>query len=95
MPPVISIREFITLVFERLDLDWNQYVEIDPRYFRPAEVDHLEGDPSKIQRLMGWEAHTTVQDLVAMMVASDLVMAERERVLKAAGHVVLNQGGYR
>ncbi|MFM8402893.1 MAG: GDP-mannose 4,6-dehydratase, partial [Pirellula sp.] len=53
-----SIREFLELVFSKLDLDWQKYVEIDPRYFRPAEVDLLLGDPSKANRLLGWRSKT-------------------------------------
>src|SRR5678815_708974 len=50
-----SVREFLDATFGYLDLDWNQYVEIDPRYYRPAEVDLLQGDPSKARRELGWE----------------------------------------
>jgi GDPmannose 4,6-dehydratase len=91
----ISIREFLDLVFRQLDLDWQAHVEIDPRYFRPAEVDHLEGDSGKAQRLLGWTPATTVQQLARMMVDSDLRLAEREQVLKQAGHQEAPRGGYR
>ena len=50
-----AIREFLDLVFGQLDLDWKEHVEIDPRYFRPAEVDHLEGDAAKARPVLGWE----------------------------------------
>jgi len=82
----LAIREFLEMVFQQLDLDWRQYVEIDPRYFRPAEVDHLEGDAGKARRLLGWEARTDVRALAAMMVAGDLELARREALLKEAGH---------
>ena len=91
----LSIREFLDLVFERLDLDWHRYVEIDPRYFRPAEVDHLEGDASKGRRLLGWEPKTDIRALAVMMVAGDLKLAEKELLLKNAGHVEVPRGGYR
>ena len=91
----ISVRNFLDLVFERLDLDWKQYVEVDPRYFRPAEVDHLEGDPSKARKMLGWEPTTTVQELSRMMVDSDLIRAEKELVLRNAGHMEAPRGGYR
>ncbi len=81
----LSIRDFLVLVFQRLDLDWEQHVEIDPRYFRPAEVDHLEGDAAKARRILGWEPKTDVRQLTAMMVANDLKLAERELLLKLAG----------
>ncbi|MDE3032521.1 MAG: GDP-mannose 4,6-dehydratase [Acidobacteriota bacterium] len=81
----LSIREFLDLVFTRRDLDWKAHVEIDPRYFRPAEVDHLEGDAGKARRALAWEAKTDVRQLAAMMVAHDLKLAERELLLKLAG----------
>jgi GDPmannose 4,6-dehydratase len=91
----ISIRQFLDLVFGRLDLDWKRHVEIDPRYFRPAEVDHLEGDPSKAQRILGWTPATSVEALAGMMVETDLRLAEREKVLREAGHHEAPRGGYR
>ena len=91
----ISIRAFLDLVFGQMNLDWNAHVEIDPRYFRPAEVDHLEGDPSKARKILGWEPKTDVRALAKMMVDSDLRLAEREQVLKKAGIVEAPRGGYR
>ncbi len=91
----ISIEDFLGLVFEQLDLDWKRFVEIDPRYFRPAEVDHLEGDPSKARKLLGWEPRTDVRTLARMMVDSDLRLAEKELVLREAGHEEAPRGGYR
>jgi GDPmannose 4,6-dehydratase len=91
----ISIRDFLGLVFGQLDLDWQKYVEIDPRYFRPAEVDHLEGDPSKGRKLLGWQPKTDIRALAKMMVDSDLRMAEKERVLSDAGHGEAHRAGYR
>ncbi|HEX9081552.1 MAG TPA: GDP-mannose 4,6-dehydratase, partial [Holophagaceae bacterium] len=81
----LSIREFLDLVFTRLDLDWKAHVDIDPRYFRPAEVDHLEGDASRARQALAWEPKTDVRQLAAMMVAHDLKLAERELLLKLAG----------
>jgi GDPmannose 4,6-dehydratase len=91
----ISIRDFLKIVFEKLDLDWQKYVEVDPRYFRPAEVDHLEGDPGKARLMLGWEPKTDVKTLAGMMVDSDLHLAEKELLLKNAGHAEVNRGGYR
>ena len=91
----ISIRAFLGLVFEKLDLDWQKYVEVDPRYFRPAEVDHLEGDPAKARRILGWEPKTDVKTLAGMMVDSDMRMAEKELLLKNAGHGQTDRAGYR
>jgi GDPmannose 4,6-dehydratase len=80
----LSIRDFLNLVFGQLGMDWQEFVVVDPQYFRPAEVNHLEGDASKAQRILGWNAQTDVAGLASMMVASDLAMAERElRVLNA------------
>jgi GDPmannose 4,6-dehydratase len=91
----ISIRDFLDLVFGQLDLDWKPFVEIDPRYFRPAEVDHLEGDPGKAQRILGWQPQVDVKTLAGMMVDFDLRQAEREKVLRAAGHEVSAREGFR
>jgi len=90
----ISIRDFLGLTFGRLDLDWQKHVEIDPRYFRPAEVDHLEGDPSKSHRILGWEPKTNIQTLSAMMVDSDLKLAQKELLLLEAGHAESSRAGF-
>jgi GDPmannose 4,6-dehydratase len=75
-----------------VDLDWQQYVEIDPTYYRPTEVDHLRGDASKARRVLGWEPAITFDALVDMMVDHDLQLAEREITLVAAGHTVTFAG---
>jgi GDPmannose 4,6-dehydratase len=82
----ISIRAFLDLVFGALDLDWQRHVEIDPKYYRPAEVDHLEGDASKVRKILGWEPKTDVRSLAAMMVEGDLRLARKEKLLKDSGH---------
>lgn len=74
-----SIREFLQMVFSKLDLDWTKYVQIDPRYFRPAEVDLLLGDPSKANRMLGWTSKTTLDQLASIMVEHDLELAKREQ----------------
>ncbi len=81
----LSIRQFLDLVFGQLDLDWKRHVEIDQRYFRPAEVDHLEGDSRKARLVLGWEPKTDVRALSRMMVDSDMQLARRELVLRDAG----------
>jgi len=91
----ISIKDFLVLVFESLELDWEKFVEIDPRYFRPAEVDHLEGDASLAKKTLGWTPKVDVATLAAMMVASDLGLAQREHVLSKAGLPETPKGGYR
>ena len=72
-----SVREFLDEAFGRLDLDWKQFVEIDPRYFRPAEVDLLVGDSSKARRKLGWEPKITFKELVRTMVDADLADLKR------------------
>jgi GDPmannose 4,6-dehydratase len=91
----MSIRDFLSLVFESLGLAWEDHVVIDPRYFRLAEVDHLQGDPSHAAKALGWKSRTDVKALAAMMVANDLKLAERERVLADAGLAEPPRGGYR
>jgi GDPmannose 4,6-dehydratase len=66
-----TVREFVELAFDRAGLDWKQYVEIDPRYFRPTEVDVLQGDASKAKSIFGWEPKTRFRDLVNLMVDAD------------------------
>jgi len=66
-----SVRECLDISFGALDLDWKKYVEIDPRYFRPTEVDHLHGDPSKAMKVLGWKPKVTFNGLIEMMVRAD------------------------
>jgi GDPmannose 4,6-dehydratase len=78
-----SIREFLDKSFGYAGLDWQKYVEIDPRYYRPTEVDLLLGDPSKARRELGWEPKVNFDSLVTMMVDADVELAAREK--RAAG----------
>ena len=71
-------REFCRLAFDHLGLDWEQYVEVDPRYFRPAEVDHLLGDATKARKVLGWEPRTRFDDLVKIMVEADMQLLDDE-----------------
>jgi GDPmannose 4,6-dehydratase len=66
-----SVRECLDVAFGELELDWKKYVEIDPRYFRPTEVDHLKGNPEKVQRALGWKPKVTFKELIQMMVRAD------------------------
>ena len=79
-----SVQEFLERVFELLKLDWHKYIQSDPRYLRPAEVDLLQGDASKARRLLGWQPRVNFEQLVEMMVEADLELAERER--RSRGH---------
>ena len=70
-----SVREFLDEAFGYVDLDWTEYVRIDPRYYRPNEVDYLLADPRKAQRELGWEPRVFFKDLVRIMVDADLELA--------------------
>ena len=79
-----SVREFLDEAFGYLELDWHLYVKIDPKYFRPAEVDILLGDPSKARRVLGWSPRVKFKQLVRLMVDSDLALlrgAENQHAL--------------
>ncbi len=67
-----TIGEFVEEAFAYADMDWQEYVEIDPRYFRPTEVDYLHADPSKARSQLGWEPQITYKKLVPIMVDADL-----------------------
>jgi GDPmannose 4,6-dehydratase len=71
-----SVREFCELAFSRLDLDWKAHVEIDPRYFRPAEVDSLLGDSTRARQRLGWEPTVGFEELVRIMVDADVRLLE-------------------
>ena len=73
-----SIREFLDLSFGLAGLEWEQYVHIDPRYYRPAEVDLLIGDASKAKKQLGWAPKTTFPELVRIMTEADIAMLEHE-----------------
>lgn len=87
-----SVREFAERSFSYFGLDYKEYVEIDPRYFRPAEVDYLLGDPTKAKDKLDWIPKTSFEQLVSMMVANDLELAKREQTLRDAGHVIATAG---
>jgi GDPmannose 4,6-dehydratase len=67
-------------------MDYRDFVEIDPRYFRPAEVDLLLGSSEKARRQLGWKPRVSFDELVSLMVDADLELARKEQVLLAAGH---------
>jgi GDPmannose 4,6-dehydratase len=67
-----TVRELVELAFKRVGLDWEEHVRIDPRFFRPAEVEHLIGDASKAREKLGWEPRTSFEELVNVMVDADL-----------------------
>lgn len=84
-----SVREFIERVFARLGLDWERHVEIDPRYFRPTEVDILLGDSTKAKEKIGWVPKVKFEKLIEMMVEYDMELAGQEKTLRDAGHKVV------
>jgi len=90
-----SVQKFVESAFAQADLDWKEYVEIDPRYMRPTEVDLLAGDAGKAERELGWTPKCQLPELVAMMVEHDLDLARQELVLKEAGHRPTRSGGER
>jgi GDPmannose 4,6-dehydratase len=81
-----SVAEFAEAAFGYAGLDWRAHVAFDPRYVRPAEVDHLEGDASKARTQLGWQPRVTFDALVRMMVDHDMELAAQEHTLRSAGH---------
>ncbi|UCF86291.1 MAG: GDP-mannose 4,6-dehydratase [Desulfobacteraceae bacterium] len=83
-----SVKEFVARVFHKLGLDQKKYVETDPRYFRPTEVDILLGDATKARQKLGWTPKVNFDALIDMMIASDMELARQEKTLKDSGHIV-------
>ena len=89
-----SIREFLDEAFDRVGLDWNKYVEIDPRYFRPAEVNLLLGDSSKARKLLDWQPKIGFEELAEIMIDADWELAKGEKLLVDNGIKVTVNGGF-
>jgi GDPmannose 4,6-dehydratase len=87
-----SVREFLDLAASVAGVNWRSCVDIDPRYFRPTEVDFLQGDASKARQILGWCAEISFEEMVRAMVESDLDLARQERTLLEAGHQVNPRG---
>ncbi len=87
-----SVREFAEKVFAKLDLDYQKYVTVDPRYFRPTEVDVLLGESSKAKKILGWQPKVTFDELINMMIATDMEIARKEKTLVDAGFTCSNGG---
>jgi GDPmannose 4,6-dehydratase len=83
-----SVQEFVDKAFDLVGLDPKAYIHIDPAYFRPAEVDVLLGDSTKIRTKLGWKPKLTFDDLVKRMVAHDLKLAEKDKLLQDKGHEI-------
>ncbi|MEA2517068.1 MAG: GDPmannose 4,6-dehydratase, partial [Actinomycetota bacterium] len=73
-----TVQEFVELAFGHVGLDWQRYVEVDPKYYRPSEVDYLLADPSKARKVLGWEPKTTFEELVRIMVDADVRLLNEE-----------------
>jgi GDPmannose 4,6-dehydratase len=89
-----SVREFCEAAFGYAGLSFEEYVEFDPRYLRPAEVEMLLGDSSKAKKQLGWEPRVGFQELVEMMVDADMELASREKTLREAGHKMPAHSGH-
>ena len=76
-----TVKQFAEAAFKYVDLDYEKYIQSSQKYFRPNEVDYLLGDPSKIKKELGWKNETSFDDLVKMMVDSDINLAKKEKVL--------------
>ena len=76
-----TVKQFAEAAFKYVDLDYEKYIQSSKKYFRPNEVDYLLGDPSKIKKELGWKNETSFDDLVKMMVDSDINLAKKEKVL--------------
>jgi GDPmannose 4,6-dehydratase len=81
-----SVREFVEKVFQRLDLDYQKHVVIDPKYFRPTEVDVLLGDSTRAKQRLGWNPKVGFDQLIGMMVDADMEQAGKEKTLCEAGY---------
>jgi GDPmannose 4,6-dehydratase len=77
-----SVQELIEMVFNKLDLDWKQYIEFDPKYLRPTEVDALCGDSTKIRTELGWKPEYNFEQLIDEMIFEDMKLAQKEKLIK-------------
>jgi GDPmannose 4,6-dehydratase len=80
-----SVQEFVDVAFARAGLDPTQYVQTDPEFLRPAEVDHLVGDATRAREQLGWQPHVSFRELVEMMVDADLARLSSVAALDVTG----------
>ena len=76
-----SIRDFLDIAFNYVDLDWHDFVEFDPRYLRPAEVELLIGDSTKAREKLGWQPSVTFEELVHLMVDADIEVLKKAQAI--------------
>ena len=91
-----TVEEFVQIAFDHVNLDWRDYVIVDPQFYRPAEVDLLLADPTKARTQLGWEPEVNFPDLVKMMVNSDLALPRRRpdgRTTGVGGVVIRHRPG--
>ena len=74
-----SVRDFLDAAFDVVDLDWQDYVEVDPKFYRPAEVDYLQADITKLREIIGWEPEISFEELVREMVEADMALYDLRR----------------
>jgi GDPmannose 4,6-dehydratase len=89
-----AVREFAERAFDCAGLDYRDFVAVDERYLRPADVDVLLGDAGKARRVLNWQPSVSFEQIVARMVEHDMELAARERTLRDAGHALPEQVGY-
>ena len=87
-----TVREFAEIAFAQAGLDYREHVEVDPRFYRPAEVDFLLGDPGETNAVLGWKPRTSFEELVREMVESDLRLAQQEKMLRELSDSVHPRG---
>jgi GDPmannose 4,6-dehydratase len=87
-----SVEDFVKAAFGCAGLDWEKHVKIDPRYFRPTEVDYLCGDSTRARTTLGWKPNVSFNELVTMMVDADTELARQERTLERGGHTIPLRG---
>ena len=80
-----TVSEFLDIAFSEIGFNPKEYIEIDSKYLRPNEVNHLLGDPSKAKKELGWNPKTSFNELVKMMVEEDIKLAEQEKILLSKG----------
>jgi GDPmannose 4,6-dehydratase len=87
-----SVQEFLDEAADYCGIDWTRHVEIDPKYFRPTEVDYLQGDASKAYKQLRWKPTVSFRELVHRMIDHDLELAAQENTLCVAGHRPIHRG---